>query len=80
MTDTNRLERLKVRKQMVEIEDFFVDRECSRLQEELEQRRQEAESERREQQREAAIAAQKRQQFERKWLTMRWTAGLSIAG
>jgi excisionase family DNA binding protein len=68
-TDTNRLERLKIRKQAVELTDFFEDRNQHRLEKELvEQRRKQELAEKRKQQQEAALAAEERQRFTSKWV------------
>ena len=63
--DSNSLQRLRVRKEAVELQDFFEDREARRLAREIEEDRREDElAERRRQERGAELAAEERRRFE----------------
>jgi excisionase family DNA binding protein len=67
--DTHQLHRMKIRKEAVELQDFFDAREQAQLDKRLEEERRQAELDQKQiQQRHAELAAEGRRRFERKWL------------
>jgi excisionase family DNA binding protein len=66
--DTNQLQRLRIRKESLELSDYFEDRQQHRRAQEIEQERREAEfTERQRQQQEAESAAEERRRFNLEW-------------
>jgi hypothetical protein len=67
--DTHKLARMRVRREGLELQDWFESREQAKIQRELdEDRRREEYAERQIQQRRAELAAEERRRVERKWL------------
>jgi excisionase family DNA binding protein len=69
-TDTHQLARMKVRKEGVELQDWFENRNQKRVEKALEEERRQAEEyDKQMRQRQAQAAAQQRREFEKKWLS-----------
>jgi excisionase family DNA binding protein len=69
VADTNKLERMKIRKQAVELQDFFDAREQAELDKQIAEDRQwQEQQERRRQERRAELAAEERQRFTNRWI------------
>jgi hypothetical protein len=68
VADTHKLARMRVRKEGLELQDWFESRDRAKIQRELEEDRRREESEVRQiQERRAELAAKEQRQFERKW-------------
>ena len=68
-TDTHQLDRLRVRREAVELTDWFANREQARIDKMLEEDRRQAEADEKQiRQRRAQAAADSRREFEKQWL------------
>jgi excisionase family DNA binding protein len=69
VADTNRLQRMKIRKEAIELQDFFDAREEAQLEKEFaEDQRCQEQQERQSQERWAELAAEERRRFTRQWI------------